>query len=80
MIRVLHVTEDHSARNTGITTAVDALTRYAPETIQPAIACVGDEALPAAAHVQLTVLPARGPGRVWRFAPGGGCGFGPFDR
>ncbi len=73
MIRVLHVTEDHSARNTGITTAVDALTRYAPETIQPAIACVGDEALPAAAHVQLTVLPARGPGRVWRFAPGGGA-------
>lgn len=71
MIKVLHVTEDHSARNTGITTAVDALTRCVPEAIQPVIACVGDELLPAAAQVDLSVLPTRGVGRAWRFSPGG---------
>ena len=71
MIRVLHVTEDHSARNTGITAAVDSLTRCMPETIQPAIVCVGDDILPVTEQADLAVLPTRGMGRVWRFAAGG---------
>jgi len=70
MIKVLHVTEDHSTRNTGITAAVDALTRRMPEMIQPSIACVGDEVLPVTEHAALAVFPTRGIGRVWRFAPG----------
>ena len=70
MIKVLHVTEDHSARNTGITAAVDALTRCVPETIQPSIACVGDEVLPVTEHAELAFFPTRGISRVWRFAPG----------
>ena len=71
MIKVLHVTEDHSARNTGITAAVNALTGCVPETIRSSIVCVEDEALPSVAQVDLSVLPTRGLGRVWRFAPGG---------
>ncbi len=71
MIKVLHVTEDHSTRNTGITAAVDALMRCVPETIQSSIACVGDDVLPVTEHADLAVFPTRGMGRVWRFAPGG---------
>ena len=70
MTNVLHITEDHSSHNTGITTAVDALTRCVPDSIRPAIACVGKEALPAAEHVQLTMFPTRGLNRIWRFSPG----------
>lgn len=70
MIRVLHVTEDHSARNTGISSAVDALTRCVPAGIEPAIACVGTEVLPVRAGLRLHILPTSGLAETWRWAPG----------
>ena len=71
MIRVLHVSEDHSARNTGISSAVDALTRCVPQDIQPAILCAGEETLPVLPGLRLTALPTRGLAENWRFSPGG---------
>ena len=70
MIRVLHVTEDHSSRNTGISSAVDGLTRCMPDWIQPALGCVGEETLPLKAGLGLTTFPTWGPGAVWRYSPG----------
>ncbi len=70
MIRVLHVTEDHSPANTGITSALDALTRCVPETIQPSIACVGEETIAVRDGVLLHALPTGGLAARWRFSPG----------
>ncbi len=70
MIRVLHVTEDHSAANTGITFALDALTRCVPENIQPAIACVGADTVPLRPGVDLHIFPTHGVASLWRYSPG----------
>ncbi len=70
MIRVLHVTEDHSAANTGIAMAVDGLVRCIPEGIQPSIACVGEETIPLPEGLPLYCFPTRGISTVWRFSPG----------
>lgn len=69
MIRVLHVTEDHSAANTGITSAVDAMTRCVPESIQSMIACVGEETIPLRPGVQLYSFPTDGISKLWRYSP-----------
>jgi glycosyltransferase involved in cell wall biosynthesis len=70
MIRVLHVTEDHSAANTGISSAVDALTRCVLDEIRPAILCVGEETLSVRPGVSLTAFPTRGLAKTWRYAAG----------
>lgn len=70
MIRVLHVTEDHSPANTGITSALDALTRCVPESIEPVIACVGTDAIAVRPGVTLRTLPTHGLAAKWRCAPG----------
>ena len=70
MIRVLHVTEDHSVRNTGISSAVDALTRCVPEEIMPAIFTTGADPLPLRPGVELHAFPVGGFARAWRYAPG----------
>jgi glycosyltransferase involved in cell wall biosynthesis len=72
MIRVLHVTEDHSTANTGISSAVDALTRCVPAEISPSIACVGEETLPLRQGVGLVTFPTRGLAKTWRYSPGSG--------
>jgi glycosyltransferase involved in cell wall biosynthesis len=70
MIRVLHITEDHSARNFGISGAVDAMARCMPEGIQPAIACTGAETIPLPPEARLYAFPTAGLARSWRFSPG----------
>jgi glycosyltransferase involved in cell wall biosynthesis len=70
LIRVLHVTEDHSFQNTGISGAVDAMTRHLPDEIQPAIACVGEDTLPARPGVRIHTFPTHGLSKVWRFSAG----------
>jgi glycosyltransferase involved in cell wall biosynthesis len=70
MIRVLHVTEDHSASNTGISSAVDALTRCVPAEIQPSIACVDGDTLPVRPGVRLYSFPTRGLAKTWRYSGG----------
>ena len=74
MIRVLHVTEDHSPANTGITSALDALTRCVPDTIQPSIACVGEEVIAVRPGVQLHAFPTGGLAATWRFSGGSEAG------
>ncbi len=69
MIRVLHVTEDHSPANTGIAYAVDALTRCMPDSIQTSIACAGEETIPVKPGVRLHSFPTRGIAASWRFSP-----------
>ena len=73
MIRVLHVTEDHSAANTGISSAVDALTRCVPPEICPSIASVGEDTLPVRPGVGLVTFPTRGLAKSWRYAGGSGA-------
>lgn len=70
MIRVLHVTEDHSPANTGITSALDALTRCVPASIQPSIACVGEDTIAVRPGVQLSSFPTGGLAAKWRFSGG----------
>jgi glycosyltransferase involved in cell wall biosynthesis len=70
MIKILHVTEDHSTRNTGITSAVDALTRQLNQSADLEILSIGPEAVDVAKGVQLTLLKASLPQRIWRAALG----------
>jgi glycosyltransferase involved in cell wall biosynthesis len=70
LIRVLHVTEDHSFQNTGISGVVDAMTRSLPDVIRPAIACVGEETLPLRPGMALYSFPTHGLSKVWRFSAG----------
>jgi glycosyltransferase involved in cell wall biosynthesis len=70
MIRVLHVTEDHSPVNTGVTSALDALTRCVPESIKPAIVCVGADPIATRPGVALLALPTAGLAAKWRYSPG----------
>ncbi len=70
MIRVLHVTENHSPTNTGITSALDALTRCVPDAIQPSIACVGEGAIAVRPGVALHSFPTGGMAATWRFSAG----------
>jgi glycosyltransferase involved in cell wall biosynthesis len=71
MTAVLHVTEDHSFANTGITFAVDALMRHLSGMIEQSIFCVGQDAIPAPDGVDLHCLALHGPGKVWRMPFGG---------
>ena len=66
MIRVLHVTEDHSVNNTGISGAVDALTRCVPPEIQPSIICTGTETIAVSESVPLAALSLKGFAKFWR--------------
>jgi glycosyltransferase involved in cell wall biosynthesis len=70
MIRVLHVTEDHSAANTGISSAVDGLTRCVPAEIRPTIACMGEETIPVRPGVDLITFPTGGLAQAWRYSSG----------
>ena len=70
MTKILHVTEDHSFMNTGITSAVDALARQISQAVDQEILSIGPEAVPVPKGVQLTLLKAGLPGGVWRAAPG----------
>jgi len=70
MIKIIHVTEDHSNHNTGITSAVDALTRQLNQAVDLEVLSIGPEAVPVPIGVQLTLLKANLPGGLWRVALG----------
>jgi glycosyltransferase involved in cell wall biosynthesis len=70
MIKIVHVTEDHSIQNTGITSAVDTLTCQLSQAVNLEILSIGPEAVPVPKGVQLTLLKASLPHRMWRAAPG----------
>lgn len=70
MIRILHVTEDHSTRNYGVSAAVDAMTRCVPDHIRPEIACVGIDTLPLRQGITVHAFPTQGAAKFWRYAPG----------
>jgi glycosyltransferase involved in cell wall biosynthesis len=70
MIKITHVTEDHSIHNTGITSAVDALTRQLNQAVDLEVLSIGPEAVPVPIGVQLTLLKASLPRRLWRAALG----------
>ena len=73
MTHILHVTEDHSPTNTGITSAVDALVRQVQPALSVTLLSTGSEAVPLPAGVSGVQLPTGGiGGRLWRFAPGAG--------
>jgi len=71
MITLLHVTEDHSSANTGITSAVDALVRQMQPSLQQSVVATGDEMVPLPSNVSEIRLKIGGVGRFWRTAPGG---------
>ncbi len=70
MIRILHVTEDHSNHNTGITSAIDALTCQLIQAVDLEVLSIGPEAVPVPKGAQLTLLKASLPRRIWRAALG----------
>lgn len=70
MIKIIHVTEDHSNHNTGITSAVDALTCQLIQAVDLEVLSIGPEAVTVPKGVQLTLLKASLPHRMWRAALG----------
>jgi glycosyltransferase involved in cell wall biosynthesis len=69
MTHILHITEDHSPANTGITSAVDALMRQVQPALSLSVLSTGSQAIPLPAGVDGILLPTRGIGSAWRFAP-----------
>ena len=70
MLRVLHVTEDHSIRNTGITGTLDKLLRRLPTEISCALLCTAPDPVAPPDGVRLySLLPGR-VGRPWHWALG----------
>ncbi len=70
MTHVLHVSEDHSVRNTGITTVVDAVLRNLPQ-IQQSLLCTDPETISIPQAVRTIRLTPGRIGRPWRY-PGSG--------
>ncbi len=68
MTRILHVTEDHSLKNTGITNSLDAILRQIPGNIRQDIVCTDPETVPIPEGNLAHILPAYGPGNIWRMA------------
>jgi glycosyltransferase involved in cell wall biosynthesis len=68
--KILHVTEDHSVNNTGITSAVDGLIRQLNQVVDLEVLSINPEAVPVPKGVQLTLLKASLPGGLWRAALG----------
>jgi glycosyltransferase involved in cell wall biosynthesis len=71
MTKILHITEDHSLNNTGITQAVETLVHQLSSSFEQEIITTGDEI--AAIHNQcvVTCLPISKMLKVWRFSLGG---------
>ena len=72
-IRLLHVTEDHSIQNTGITSALDTLLRQLArkqDTIQLSLISTGGESIPTPVGVSAITLNPSGLGHNWRYASG----------
>ena len=70
MITILHATEDHSPRNTGITSAVDTLVRQLIPVVRQEIVCVGPDTIKVPDEVAFHAFETRGLGAIWRMAPG----------
>lgn len=69
MSRILQITEDHSAENTGITSAVDALVRQVQPVLPQTVLSTGSAAVPlppGASGIQLPI--GGGVRRAWRAA------------
>jgi glycosyltransferase involved in cell wall biosynthesis len=69
-MKVLHITEDHSLQNTGITSAIDSLLRQLQGKNEQQIACIGPETVPVPEWVGVHLFSSRGPAKAWRFAAG----------
>jgi glycosyltransferase involved in cell wall biosynthesis len=65
---ILHVSEDHSIHNTGITSAVDGLARQLAGTFSQEILSIGPQFEDAPPGVELFLLRSGGVGRAWRMA------------
>ena len=74
VLNVLHVTEDHSRANTGVTAVVQQLTANVASSLLPNggvyIFAMGAESEAPAQGVVLDTLPIPAIGRGWRWAPG----------
>jgi glycosyltransferase involved in cell wall biosynthesis len=67
---ILHITEDHSPRNTGITTLLESLTRALRPFAPQAIVATGPPAVTVGEGVQLTALPSEGRRNPWQVGGG----------
>lgn len=72
MLNVLHVTEDHSFANTGVTAAVDQLSARLAKSLgsngSAHICAIGDAVASPCAAVEMTLLPVASMGRAWRWS------------
>ena len=68
--RILYVTEDHSVENTGVTGALDALTRQVSPEFSAEILAVGPRSIEPPPGVALFELRSEGLARAWRIASG----------
>lgn len=70
-IHLIHVTEDHSWNNTGITRVVDLLARnMAAVGLNQTIISAGDSPIPPPAGVEAVNVPIPSRGLAWRWSPG----------
>lgn len=70
-IHPVHVTEDHSWHNTGITRVVDLLARnMAAIGLNQTILSAGDSSIQPPAGVEAVNVPIPSWGRAWRWSPG----------
>lgn len=70
MTHILQVTEDHSAANTGITSAVDALVRQVHPVLTQSVLSTGSDSIDLPPNVLAMQLKIGGAGRFWRAALG----------
>jgi len=72
VLNVLHVTEDHTFSNTGVTAAVDQLSGRLAKSLgsdgSAHICATGDAGASPCAAVEMTVLPVAFIGRAWRWS------------
>jgi len=70
-IHPIHVTEDHSWNNTGITRVVDLLARnMAAVGLKQTIISAGDSPIPPPLGVEAVNVPIASRGLTWRWSPG----------
>jgi glycosyltransferase involved in cell wall biosynthesis len=67
---VLHLTEDHSQKNFGVTTVVDALIHQDLLGINQAVVSIGPDAIDVPANVPLHILKSKGLAQIWRMGSG----------
>ena len=70
-INLLHITEDHSIANTGITNSLQSLSNELSDTINQTIVTLGPSTVNVNPPIKIQILDSYGFARFWRWSPNG---------